>query len=97
MVLIICWKIKWQNNRDIFGFFYSKYSTAKVFVKNTQKFLLWNVSVEPTVVPQAEIVQVALGGQVSLVCNAEAWPRPLVKWGKDGQEIFDSSTFSLVS
>lgn len=49
------------------------------------------------VVPQAEIVQVALGGQVSLVCNTEAWPRPSVKWEKNGKEISDSSIFSLVS
>uniref|UniRef100_A0AAF5Q2D8 Ig-like domain-containing protein n=1 Tax=Wuchereria bancrofti TaxID=6293 RepID=A0AAF5Q2D8_WUCBA len=54
-----------------------------------------HVTFEPTVVPQAEIVQVALGSQISLVCNAEAWPRPLMKWGKDGQEIFNSSTFSF--
>lgn len=49
------------------------------------------------VVPQAEIVQVALGDQISLACNVEAWPMALVKWEKDGKEIFDSSTFSLVS
>uniref|UniRef100_A0A1I7VMV8 Ig-like domain-containing protein n=1 Tax=Loa loa TaxID=7209 RepID=A0A1I7VMV8_LOALO len=54
-----------------------------------------HVTFKPIVVPQAEIVQVTMGSQVSLVCNAEAWPRPSVKWGKDGQEIFDSSTFSL--
>ncbi|VDK84234.1 unnamed protein product, partial [Onchocerca ochengi] len=54
-----------------------------------------HVTFEPVVVPQAEIVQVALGGQISLVCNAEAWPRPLVKWEKNGKEIFDSSSFSL--
>nr|CDQ04809.1 BMA-RIG-5, isoform e [Brugia malayi] len=55
-----------------------------------------HVTFEPTVVPQAEIVQVALGNQISLVCNVEAWPKPLVKWGKNGQEIFNSSTFSFV-
>ncbi|VDO57267.1 unnamed protein product [Onchocerca flexuosa] len=54
-----------------------------------------HVTFEPVVVPQAEIVQVALGGQISLVCNAEAWPRPLVKWEKNGKQIFDSPTFSL--
>ncbi|VDN83037.1 unnamed protein product [Brugia pahangi] len=54
-----------------------------------------HVTFEPTVVPQAEIVQVALGNQISLVCNVEAWPKPLVKWGKNGQEIFNSSTFSF--
>ncbi|VBB31341.1 unnamed protein product [Acanthocheilonema viteae] len=54
-----------------------------------------HVTFKPMVIPQAEIVQVALGGQASLVCNAEAWPRPSVRWGKDGQEIFDSSTFSI--
>lgn len=48
------------------------------------------------VVPQAEIVQVATGSQVSLVCNAEAWPRPTVKWEKDGKEIFDSAKYAMV-
>ncbi|KAM3721788.1 Lachesin [Dirofilaria immitis] len=54
------------------------------------------VTFEPMVIPQAEVVQVVLGSQASLVCNAEAWPRPSMKWEKDGQEIFDSSTFSLL-
>lgn len=47
-------------------------------------------------VPQAEEVQVALGGLVNLVCNVEAWPRPKMKWEKDGKEIFDSSVYSMV-
>ncbi|VDK82188.1 unnamed protein product [Litomosoides sigmodontis] len=53
------------------------------------------VTFKPMVVPQAEIVQVALGGQISLACNVEAWPIPLVKWRKDDEEIFDSSIFLL--
>ncbi|VDM97799.1 unnamed protein product [Thelazia callipaeda] len=53
------------------------------------------VTFVPLVVPQAENVQVALGGQISLICNVEAWPKPVVHWEKDGRKISDSSIFSL--
>lgn len=55
------------------------------------------VTVEPIVIPQSKVVVAIEGGQATLVCNVEAWPRPTMTWEKDGEEVFDSTKYALVS
>uniref|UniRef100_A0A915ABD3 Ig-like domain-containing protein n=1 Tax=Parascaris univalens TaxID=6257 RepID=A0A915ABD3_PARUN len=50
-----------------------------------------HVTFEPIVIPQAKVVVAMEGGQATLVCNVEAWPRPTMTWEKEGEEIFDST------
>lgn len=47
-------------------------------------------------VPQSKLVVAAVGSQANIVCNVEAWPRPLLTWQKDGNEIFDSNKYAMV-
>ncbi|VDN51769.1 unnamed protein product, partial [Dracunculus medinensis] len=54
-----------------------------------------HVTFEPTVVPQSKLVVAAAGSQANIVCNVEAWPRPLLTWQKDGNEIFDSNKYAM--
>ncbi|KAH7728772.1 Immunoglobulin I-set domain containing protein [Aphelenchoides avenae] len=53
-----------------------------------------HVTFPPTVIPQTTVVQARKGSLVRLVCNVEAWPRPLVTWYLNDEELFDSNKFS---
>uniref|UniRef100_F1L5F6 Lachesin n=1 Tax=Ascaris suum TaxID=6253 RepID=F1L5F6_ASCSU len=54
-----------------------------------------HVTFEPIVIPQSKVVVAIEGGQATLVCNVEAWPRPTMTWEKDGEEVFDSTKYAL--
>uniref|UniRef100_A0A7E4UR07 Lachesin n=1 Tax=Panagrellus redivivus TaxID=6233 RepID=A0A7E4UR07_PANRE len=53
-----------------------------------------HVTFEPIVIPQASVVEAHQGKLVRLVCNVEAWPRPLVTWYHEDVELFDSNKYS---
>ncbi|KHN81414.1 Lachesin [Toxocara canis] len=54
-----------------------------------------HVTFEPIVIPQSKVVVAVTGGQATLVCNVEAWPRPTMTWEKNGEEIFDSTKYAI--
>ncbi|VDM49675.1 unnamed protein product [Toxocara canis] len=56
-----------------------------------------HLRVKPIVIPQSKVVVAVTSGQATLVCNVEAWPRPTMTWEKNGEEIFDSTKYAIVS
>lgn len=65
-----------------------------VIVNNYLDFIFL---VEPIVIPQKMVEEAPIGAMVRLVCNVEAWPRPLVTWFLDDAQLFDSNRFATVN
>ncbi|KAI6230107.1 hypothetical protein M3Y99_01101800 [Aphelenchoides fujianensis] len=52
-----------------------------------------HVTFEPVVTPQSTVVEAHQGSTVRLVCNVEAWPRPMVTWLFNDLEVYDPTRY----
>uniref|UniRef100_A0A915DJS8 Ig-like domain-containing protein n=1 Tax=Ditylenchus dipsaci TaxID=166011 RepID=A0A915DJS8_9BILA len=53
-----------------------------------------HVLFEPIVIPQSIVTEAPLGAMARIVCNVEAWPRPLVTWFFNDRELSDWNRYA---